>query len=127
MRLTDIKIAEYCGTSTTTLRNWRVGEKVGNTVFYPPTGRHHLYVGAKLVTYFSSISSHIKNVDEFGDIEVADDFNNNFDYIKSDFDFVYKFICLYCTNFPSFEYLEYKLDNLKKHIDNIDNILSKKG
>jgi hypothetical protein len=51
--LTDLKIAEFTGVTNRTLQNWKKPQEVSGAKYYPPTGRHNLYIGAKLSTYLA--------------------------------------------------------------------------
>jgi len=56
--MTDKKIAKFVGVTPKTLQNWKKPheqEKDGKTVkFYPPEGKHQLYIGARLATHLLS-------------------------------------------------------------------------
>ncbi|GAX87364.1 hypothetical protein LNAT_P0659 [Lebetimonas natsushimae] len=49
--ITDTKIANFVDVTTRTLQNWKKPQEVSRVKFYPPTGKHNLYIGAKLTTY----------------------------------------------------------------------------
>ena len=55
IKLTDLKIANFVGVTNKSLQNWKKPiTEINGTKFYPPTGRHNLYIGARLSTYLLS-------------------------------------------------------------------------
>ena len=51
MELTDLKVADFTGVTTRTLQNWKKPKEENGIRYYPPVGKHNLYIGARLATY----------------------------------------------------------------------------
>ena len=49
--LTDLKIADFVNVTNRTLQNWKRPKEKNGVKYYTPTGKHNLYIGARLVTY----------------------------------------------------------------------------
>ena len=70
MKLTDLEIAEFCGVTDATLRNWKKPKVEGGVKFYPPYGRHNLYKGAKMAAYLLKYTDNGEEAEHFNNLEL---------------------------------------------------------
>ncbi len=83
MKLTDLEIAEFCGVTDATLRNWKKTKEEGGIKFYPPYGRHNLYKGAKIATFLLKYADNDEESEHYNNLELlASNAEALADYLK---------------------------------------------
>jgi len=121
--MTDKKIAKFVGVTPKTLQNWKrplTQEKNGEMVkFYPPTGKHQLYRGAKLATHLFSYT------------EDEDQHFNNLEALSSKADNVFSLLSLIERDDIEenvkkniLNQVKNEVKELKEGFRNIDNLLA---
>jgi len=69
-KITDLQIAEFVGVTDATLRNWKRPLEEDGLKYYPPTGKHNLYKGAKIATYLLKYTDNGEEAEHYNNLEI---------------------------------------------------------
>ncbi len=116
--VTDKQICKFTGVSDQTLINWKRPRILPNgTKFYPPTGRHNLYKGARIATYLLDYPTY---KDEDG--EEVSEMNNRLEILVESADELNKLLWLACGDSPYYDILKNLSDNIKGIADDLEKL-----
>ena len=107
--VTDKQVCKFVGVSDQTLINWKKSQIVDGAKFYPPTGRHNLYKGARIATYLLDYPTY---TDEDG--EEVSEMNNRLEVLVESADELNKLIWLACGDSPYYDMLKKLSDSIKR-------------
>ena len=117
MEVTDKQVAEFVGVEDRTLRNWKKPQITDGAKFYPPTGRHNLYKGARIATYLLDYPTY---TDEDG--EKVSEWSNRLDDLVSSSQELSELVELACKESPYYTRLKELSSIIKSTIEDIEKL-----
>lgn len=111
--ITDKQASTFVGVTDRALRLWKAPKVLENgTKFYPATGKHNLYQGAKLITYLL----------DYKDTEEVN--FNKLEILSSNVEELFNILEIACKNNKYKEQIMEMISNIKQITEEIDNVCS---